>query len=122
MNANLAEQEPEPDMDSRIVRAEAKLESIETNIAEIKADLRSLGAEMRAGFDDVRKEMRAVFDELRKGNTAGQVSLESVRGAVETVRTAVESAKVLALVVFGGALATVAIGLLGIIARGFKWI
>ena len=76
----------DPDLEARVVSLEAAMENVQSDIREIKHDLRSFRKEVLDQFESLRKEYKS---DLFK--------------------------------VFGAG-ATLAIGLAGLMAKGFGWI
>ncbi|PZS70647.1 hypothetical protein A7X76_10265 [Stenotrophomonas maltophilia] len=87
-------------MEARIAKLEVAVEYIQRDVAEIKSDLKLLDQALREFGLNVNREFRTVDVEFR------------------TVRS---EAKADFRVLFG-ALITVALGLAGLMAKGFGWI
>lgn len=88
--------DPETVVEERIARLEANVEHIQSDILEMKSDIR----EVRKEVQDVRKEMHASFATVEASLTALKVGR-----AIDKIWWLL-----------------IAAGLLGVMAKGFKWI
>jgi hypothetical protein len=121
--------EPEIIVEERVARLEANVEHIQSDVSEIKVDLRRLEGKMEARFDAMDKKFEGKLDAMDKkfegkfeavdkkfeGMMDKLTALErTMRQGFEAINVGRAMDKVWALL----AVAT----LLGVMARGFKWI
>ena len=110
--------ERENPMEERLARLEATTEHIQSDVSDLKGKLQRLETRMDAGFerldkkvDALEKKMEAKVDSVKDALTA----LEGrMRDSFEALRVGRAMDKVWALLAIAG--------LLGVMARGFKWI
>ncbi len=110
--------EPEIVVEERVARLEANVEHIQSDVSEIKVDLRRLEGKMEARFDAMDKKFEGKFaavDKKFEGMMDKLTALErTMRQGFEAINVGRAMDKVWALL----AIAT----LLGVMAHGFKWI
>lgn len=82
----------DPGMEARVAKLEATAEYIQRDVAEIKADLKATNEAVRKFGDDVNSEFKAARSEMRADFR-----------------------------LLFGAIITVALGLAGLMAKGFGW-
>lgn len=95
------------DMEARVAKLESGVEYIQRDISEIKSDLKEFKGEVRGEFKSVRDEFKSVHAEFK-----------NVRDELKEQR---ELHHKDFRIIFG-ALITVALGLAGLMAKGFGWL
>jgi hypothetical protein len=105
----------DPDLEARVVRLETAMESVQSDIREIKTELRLFRAEVKGEFANLRKEFEEKFDAFRKEFDG---KLDSLRDKLDDYRreSKADLLKLAALLV------SAMLGLAGMMARGFGWI
>jgi peptidoglycan hydrolase CwlO-like protein len=121
--------ESEMFMDERMARLEANVEHIQSDVTEIKGDLRQLSAkvddlkdsmassrvETITSIGSLRQEMRESGTSLREENRESVVSLRTeMRESIASLKIGRAMDRVWWLLMLAA--------LLGVMARGFKWI
>jgi len=95
-------------MEPRVAKLEAAVEHIQRDIGEIKSDLRALR-------DEFKSDLRALRDEFKS-------DLRALRDEIKSdVRALRDNARSDFYILFGAVIA-VALGLAGMMARGFHWL
>jgi hypothetical protein len=135
-------------VEERLSRLEATIEHIQSDVSDIRTDLRrtndkvdAIRSDMHAGFDRVRSEMHTGFDGIRSEMHAGldglrgemHAGLNGLRGEMhaeigglrkdiyerlDALKDSLGSAKIWALLLY----IALAASLLGTLAHGFGWI
>lgn len=90
----------DPGMEARVAKLEAAVEHIQRDLADVKADLRAFKGEVGAFRTDVRADFKEVREEFK-----------SVRSQARTD-----------FLILAGMIIAVALGLAGLMAKGFKWL
>src|SRR5688572_9554466 len=101
----------ETPVEERLARLEANAQHIQSDVTEIKVDIRRMDAKI----DRVHETLIARIDSLRDALNA---RIDGLRDRMDALERSFHSAKVWALILY----IALAGGLLGVLARGFKWI
>ena len=106
-------------MEPRVAKLEAAVEHIQRDISEIKSDLRALRDEfksdLRALRDEFKSDVLTLRDEIKSDVRALRDEIKS------DVRALRDNARSDFHILFGAVIA-VALGLAGMMARGFHWL
>ena len=127
----------DPDLEARVVRLETAMESVQSDILEIKTELRLFRAEVRVEFANLRREFDEKFDAFRKEfdgkfDTFRQENdgkfdtfrkenngkLDSLRDKLDDYRKESKAD----LLKLAAILVSAMLGLAGMMARGFGWL
>ncbi len=113
-------------MEARVAKVEAGIEYLQREVAEVKADVRELRGETR----ELRGEMRVFRDEIHKEisllRTEFRGELHNEIGVLrQELHTGLQGGRDFALRLFlltWASLIATAVGLAGMMARGFHWL
>ena len=106
-------------MEARVARLESNVEHIMVDVAEIKADIR----EMRTGFTTDMKELRGELKgEMNTLRSDLRSEMNALRGELKGEMAEMRRDARTDFRLTFAALASVAIGLAAIMAKGFGWI
>jgi DNA anti-recombination protein RmuC len=109
----------DPNLEARVVRLETAMESVQSDIREIKTELRLFRAEVKGEFANLRKEFDEKFDAFRKEFDG---KLESFRKEFNDKLEANRRESKGDLLKLAALLVSAMLGLAGMMARGFGWI
>ena len=113
--------EPEMIVEERVARLEATVEHIQSDVSDIKVDLRRLEGKMDGRFDTVDKKFEAVDKKFDAVDKKFEVMIDRLTALERTMRQGFEAINVGRAMDKVWALLAIAT-LLGVMARGFKWI
>jgi chromosome segregation ATPase len=99
------------DIPPRVARIETHIEYMRGDIAELKGDVKELRAELKSDIKDVRSDFNELRAEIR-------TEIKDVRAEIKDVRA---EARTDFRLLFS-ALIAVALGLAGLMAKGFHWV
>jgi hypothetical protein len=109
----------DPDLEARVVRLETAMESVQSDIREIKTELRLFRAEVKEEFAKLRREFDEKFDSFRKEYDG---KFESFRKEFSDKLDANRKEAKNDLLKFAAIVMSAMLGLAGMMARGFGWI
>ena len=121
--------ERDTSMEARVARLEEKTDHIQSDVAEIKADLRKMDAKFDGKIDELKKDVSALRVEMKDSfaKVQGEMkdsfarlqgemkdSFSALQGQIGKINVGRALDKVWMLLMLGA--------ILGVMAHGFKWI
>jgi chromosome segregation ATPase len=105
-------------MDTRIARLEVSTEYLRHDLGNLRLEVRQLGSDLRDEIKVVRNELQGVRTELKGDMKELRAEL---KGDMQDIRADIREMRSDFKLLLG-ALITVALGLSGLMAKGFHWI
>jgi hypothetical protein len=111
--------EYDPNLEARVVRLETAMESVQSDIRDIKTELRMFRAEVNAALTNLKRDIDDKFDAFRKEFDG---KLESFRNEFNDKLEANRKESKGDLLKLAALMVSAMLGLAGMMARGFGWI